>query len=389
MRLAAAVLLAATACGGSSEPQPLKPESATPAEATGSEPVGDEQAQVAAIEKAIGERGPAVYACRSRATADDLRLDGKLRLKLTLGAAAVVSKVEIVEDTVEDPVLTECLAKIWDGYSFDAVFAVGDVIELPPFEFVSEGAQYVVNAGNVEPVERGRIVTSRILTAANTGNPSAALDMIAVYDGGALDGFVKSGAEVFFTFVGGGTLEAGGKRYVYTPTGKKRSVQIGLGSAVYVSTEGGYQFRDNKDGDPTILFRFATPDAGQGKKWRTYARGKDAAEVLTIANGKASVRLYFDAGVVLGNSAYLGVFTADPGTKVPEHTHPGETEMLFVLAGEARMTVDGKPFPVGKGDAIQVPPGTLHAAEVMGKEPFQAIQVYTPSGPEQRFRPKK
>jgi len=41
---------------------------------------------------------------------------------------------------------------------------------------------------------------------------------------------------------------------------------------------------------------------------------------------------------------------------------------------------------VRPGVAVYVPEGELHSYRGEGDQPLRAIQVYTPSGPEQRYR---
>ena len=47
--------------------------------------------------------------------------------------------------------------------------------------------------------------------------------------------------------------------------------------------------------------------------------------------------------------------------------------------GDATLTVE-------KGMAMRIPAGVPHAFTVGGEEPMEIVQVYSPGGPEQRFR---
>jgi quercetin dioxygenase-like cupin family protein len=72
------------------------------------------------------------------------------------------------------------------------------------------------------------------------------------------------------------------------------------------------------------------------------------------------------------------------GAAIPEHVHAGETELLYVLAGAGTMTVRGVPLAVGPTSVVQIPPNTPHA--FTAAEDVRAVQIYTPAGPEQRFK---
>ena len=91
------------------------------------------------------------------------------------------------------------------------------------------------------------------------------------------------------------------------------------------------------------------------------------------------------AGSVSGELALLGL-ALDAGATVPTHVHAGETEVLYVLTGGGTLTVGGVAVPVTEHSVIQIPPGVEHAFTASAAT--TAIQLYTPAGPEQRFKKK-
>lgn len=78
-----------------------------------------------------------------------------------------------------------------------------------------------------------------------------------------------------------------------------------------------------------------------------------------------------------------GVFR--PGAQVAEHVHTDSHEILFVLRGRGRLTLNGTERVVEAPMAIFIPAGTTHAFTNDGKETLSAVQVYDPAGPEARF----
>lgn len=116
----------------------------------------------------------------------------------------------------------------------------------------------------------------------------------------------------------------------------------------------------------------------------------DRAEqpVFVIAEGKAGARILLDGNTVPGlKEAAMTELIMLPGTVVPEHVHDTSAEMIYILEGRAQMTVDGVTKEVRAGMAILIPAGVKHALKMETKvEPLRALQVYTPGGPEQRFR---
>ncbi len=110
--------------------------------------------------------------------------------------------------------------------------------------------------------------------------------------------------------------------------------------------------------------------------------------VMIIAEGKAGARILLDETTAPGlKEAAMTELVMLPGAVVPEHTHDASAELLYIIEGHATMTLDGKTQQVRAGMAIYIPAGVKHSLVLDTKvEPLRAIQVYTPGGPEQRFK---
>lgn len=111
----------------------------------------------------------------------------------------------------------------------------------------------------------------------------------------------------------------------------------------------------------------------------------------------------FTAFFGLGDRAGLGAFApssslgllsmrplaAQPGpVRVPAHVHAAEWEALVILRGSGTMRLGAEGAErveaVAAGRFVTIPAGVRHAFEA--SEPVLAVQLYTPPGPEQRFR---
>lgn len=55
-----------------------------------------------------------------------------------------------------------------------------------------------------------------------------------------------------------------------------------------------------------------------------------------------------------------------PGASTTKHHHPQTEEIYYLLAGRARMEIDGEVRDVGPGDAIAIPPGAVHQITNIG-----------------------
>jgi unsaturated pyranuronate lyase len=65
---------------------------------------------------------------------------------------------------------------------------------------------------------------------------------------------------------------------------------------------------------------------------------------------------------LLGPGGERAAYKAGEGAK--QHAHPHE-QVLLVLSGKCRLTLDGKPTIIGSGMAALIPPDTPHALEVL------------------------
>ncbi len=66
------------------------------------------------------------------------------------------------------------------------------------------------------------------------------------------------------------------------------------------------------------------------------------------------------------------LFSFDRGQALSEHTAPFDA-LVFVLEGEAEITIDGKPFRVMSGEAILMPANVPHAVKATDR--FKMILV--------------
>ncbi|HZS38287.1 MAG TPA: cupin domain-containing protein [Polyangia bacterium] len=111
--------------------------------------------------------------------------------------------------------------------------------------------------------------------------------------------------------------------------------------------------------------------------------GRKPAEVkpLAILGGKGQVRLLLDG---LGVETAIDWLEAEAGAAVPPHKHDDSDELIYVVAGRATTTVEGARLAAKPGDLLYIPKGAEHAMTV--DERLTAVQIYSPAGPEQRFK---
>lgn len=400
-----------SACGG----QERGAETPALESEAGEEDDRTEAEQVAAIARAMNEMQTAVHTCWARGAADDYRLEGKVILTLDIPTAGGPNKVEVLEDGTQDEVLTGCLIDLWRDVPWPEVMH-GTQINALPFEFVAPDAQYTVAEAHV-PVHSladGKLQVRVLLDQDNTGNQAAAMSLLWV----APEFEVPlhrhpDSAELLYVVSGRGELT---DVTLGPPPGDRRKaatrmpVEVGPGSAIYVPADVVHGFVAAVD-EPVVLVqlyapggperRFENPETTDGtvavhraelkapkvrRGPRPIVRATAQVEPRPISGGAGSVRILMEPESTEDDAAYVGTLTARVGAEVPLHRHSGSTELLYVLEGEARMTISGRELSVMAGDAVQIPPGVEHGASVVGAGDFKALQYYAPSGPEQRFK---
>ncbi|HET6621477.1 MAG TPA: cupin domain-containing protein [Dongiaceae bacterium] len=109
-------------------------------------------------------------------------------------------------------------------------------------------------------------------------------------------------------------------------------------------------------------------------------------EQTAIKIGQLEIRYLID-GTVSG--AGMGVFelTVAPGARVPPpHSHTGNEEIVYVLDGVLRYTVDKETRDLKPGERMYTPRGSVHAFSNPHDHPARALIILTPDIGAQYFR---
>ncbi len=393
-------------------------------------PTVDEQ-RIAALEEAVNATRARRHRCWEVALAESLDLRGTIVLEVGFAGHGRVSKVTVVRDSTgsspaglgKGSVLAECLALVYRHYQWPNVFAQGVAFQLP-FSFRRPSRQYTVSISDVQnhiPKRKfshasgsvgvggeadGRVSGHVILDRNNTGNTAISVSLVDMTDKSRLSIFAKDGAELVYVAQGKGVLHTGCRRQllgantaIYLPKGTyaRFSQRGGKTKLLHVSVPGGAERQFLSRAEFMLAEESSTRQESIPAQ-RCKAKGivKRVARVspLRIAGGKGTVRIVFDARSVKDRAVAgsgqigmsMGMIAFDPDVEIPSHVHQTSTEVLVMLAGEGVAKIGKTEFPVHAGHVIQIPPATPHSFRGTGAESIRAIQFYTPSGPEQRFR---
>ncbi len=109
-------------------------------------------------------------------------------------------------------------------------------------------------------------------------------------------------------------------------------------------------------------------------------------EQPVVKVGQLEIRYLID-GTVAG--AGIGVFelTVPAGARVPPaHSHRDNEEVVYVLEGRLRYSVDGEMRDLGPGERMYTPRGSVHAFSNPHDRTAKALIILTPDIGAQYFR---
>lgn len=91
--------------------------------------------------------------------------------------------------------------------------------------------------------------------------------------------------------------------------------------------------------------------------------------------------------VRLVDRSFCGTFemirgVVQPGGQADPHHHEREHQVMYVVGGEAEVTLgDAPPERCGPGAVVRIPPRLEHRVVCAGDEPLEVIIVYSPPLP--------
>jgi mannose-6-phosphate isomerase-like protein (cupin superfamily) len=106
------------------------------------------------------------------------------------------------------------------------------------------------------------------------------------------------------------------------------------------------------------------------------------ASVLRFAGDAMRAQLDVDDREIA--SFYLGRLSGTAG--VPEHMHDQSWEILCAFEASGTFTVGDKESRLGPRTCVSIPPRTKHSWTPDRGSNLVAVQMYSPPGPEQRFK---
>ncbi|HEY1383226.1 MAG TPA: cupin domain-containing protein [Dongiaceae bacterium] len=102
--------------------------------------------------------------------------------------------------------------------------------------------------------------------------------------------------------------------------------------------------------------------------------------------GRLQIRYLID-GTVTGAGMGMFELTVEPGARVPPaHSHSRNEEIVYVLEGVLRYTVDNETRDLKPGERMYTPRGSVHAFSNPHDQTARALIILTPDIGAQYFR---
>jgi quercetin dioxygenase-like cupin family protein len=364
------------------QPGPGSP--VAPRDAAAAEPdAASQEEKLAAIQKAMNELDEAAQLCWAAVAVERFDIEGEIAALIDIETAGKAN-VSLTHDTTRNKKLAACVSALLEKYPW-APPLHGQAIQLP-FKFRAPDGQSLIDRNLVPWAGQGKLALQVLLDENNTGNGGVSLIEIAIQAGGSTGPRVAERAELWY-FLGNATVEAGTKRPVkagdmmYVPVNSVRNVIADADMhAVIAIVPGGREGSARMGALPTR-------EVGAIKTGIAGPMMLPAATAKSFDLPNRGVAQIFAEPATIKDKTLASTILSMPGAaKVPEHVHANETEVLYVLAGTGTMTVNGVDLAVTPTSTIQIPPNTKHA--FTASSDFRAVQIYTPAGPEQRFKAK-
>jgi quercetin dioxygenase-like cupin family protein len=290
---------------------------------------------------------------------------GEMLVRVAVGEDQHAAKADILKDEGKQTALGVCLTgkmKKWDLTPLQA--AAGDQVVFPLVfqpEPLAAGKKRILVPMSAQEAQGGQrfLIDDQAIGEA----PLATLQM--------------------FEVPGNGTVGAGKPRdkeeevlYVVEGAPKAGTEVLKPGDVLWLGADVARPALSSSDKKPFKVLDVRAHGEGTGQQ---LVRGA-LAKSYDVGD-KGHVKLLLD-----GTPAHVAIdfLTADAGAAIPIHKHASQDEELFFVAGRSSTTVGKETFETAPGDALRVPAGAVHAVKVA--DSLQAIQIYAPNGPEQRFK---
>jgi quercetin dioxygenase-like cupin family protein len=365
-------------------------------------PASEAQRAAQIIERALQKHGADVHRCFEKSLADRLDVSGKVEIEVEVGPAGRVTATKLLSHGQAVPsVLSTCVQKAAAGWTIEGIEAGAKVVL--PFSFQPQSSQFVVRAedapdcglGSAPPgkpkpgPKRDAPFTVQVLAdEINMRVQNMALTQLNIGPASrvAMHRHPRS-AKVLYLLKGHARLLG--------PSGVA-PIKLDEGALAFVPA--GYpHVIENMGRQSTAVFLQAFAPPGPERVYRnpTDARGRADFEVIrdsatakeppegnrhvlvvnateaaavSILGGKGTVKVLLDPKTTGGEGMTVNLLEFAANAELPRHEHARSTEILYLVAGEGKLTVGSEDYPFTSDSVLYLPAGQPHAIKFIAPE---------------------
>jgi quercetin dioxygenase-like cupin family protein len=376
-----------------------------------------------ALQSALEKHGGDVNRCFEKALADTLDVAGKVELSVDVGDEGKVIRATALDHTATSPVLLACLESSTATWVIPGV-ASGTTVILP-LAFEGQMAQFSIKTADAPERGPGSAKAGKarpkagpapafsvkvLVDEATMRARQASLSLLTIAPANRIAMHKHPGAELLYIKKGrarvlgpsGVTPELLNEgSAIFIPAGMPHVIENMVRSAsveilqAFVPLGPERVYRDPTDVQGRADFdvirdpRKAIVPAGA----RFVVESLEKAPVHTLAGGKIRVHDLFDPAIIGSNVVSASVVEFSPGTELPRHSHDGSAEIVYILSGSGEVQIGSEKIAFGADQVFHIPEGQPHGARFTGAEKTEALQIFAPAGPEQKYKmpatPKK
>ncbi|MBP9087594.1 MAG: cupin domain-containing protein [Kofleriaceae bacterium] len=364
--------------------------------------------QLAAVEFAMNQLDEGSQMCwASAAAVDGFEIAGGLKFHVDVAAQRSVATV--LDDDIKNVRLRECMVKLLSDFRW-APPLFGEGVELP-FVFRAPVRQSVIDRRLVPRLSVGASGTAPavavLLDAQNTGNADASLFDVVIPAGASTGDRVAARPELWYFFTAatvtlpGQVMQVAAGDVVWLPGNTVRNIAATHEvRAVLLLAPGGVEGSARSGALATPMAPLLLPSPGSGSRPTTNPNATNPSARKQPAAGSKPIKFAATAATALAlPQGRVTIIAADAnmpasvtllefaaGATLAAHHHADATEVVYVLAGSAVLTVDGVTIEIHANSVMQFPKGVVHSASIT--QAMRALVFYTPAGSEQRFKTK-
>lgn len=358
-------------------------------------PANEAQRVAQIIERALQKHGADVHRCFERSLADRLDAAGKVEIEVEVGSAGRVTGAKLLSRGQAAPgVLSACVQKAASGWTMEGIEPGARVVL--PFSFQSQMSQFVVRAEDVPERALGSASSGKAtpgpkrdapftvkvladetnmrvqgisLTQLNVGpasrvkmhrHPRSAKVLYLLKGHARLLG--PSGVAPMKLDEGMVAFVPAGYPHVIENMGRQ-STAVFLQAFAPPGPERVYRDPNDVRGraDFEVIRDSATAkEPPEGNGHLLVVKATEVAAVPAVG-GKGTVKVLLDPKATGSEALTVNLLEFPLGTEVPRHDHGRSTEILYMVAGEGRISVGREDYPFASDSVLVLPAGQPHA----------------------------